>query len=503
MQHNDTGSGVLSLPPCLVRGEGATQALAEDIAMVAAPGWVIALEGDLGAGKSTFARAFIRALARDPALDVPSPTYTLVQRYEEAQPPVLHADLYRLSDPGEMLELGIDDPDDAAIRLIEWPQNAGRGAFPGALTLALAMQGADARLATFSGQQALLDQIARTSAVRAFLADAGYASAHRQRLQGDASTRRYERLANEPLILMDAARRPDGPIVRDGKPYSQLVHLAESVHAFAAVGTALRERGFAAPAIHHADLDAGLLLLEDLGSQTIVQADGAPDPARYQAAAQLLAHLHGHGWPDDLPIPGGGVHTLHRYNADVFLTEIALLPDWYVPHRGVDASDFDRQGFFEAWRTVLAPLDQEPATLTLRDYHSPNIIWRPGHTGINRLGLIDHQDAMLGPPAYDLASLVQDARVTIPTDLQEALLAAYCEASRADLDAVKARMTIMAGQRNSKILGIFARLNARDGKPGYLRHLPRVEGYMRQLLDHRVLAPLKPFYDLLLPGQES
>lgn len=485
--------------PLALEGEQATQALANDVAMVAAPGWVIRLEGDLGAGKTTFARAFIRALAKDPGFEVPSPTYTLVQRYDEIAPQVLHADLYRLGDPSEMVELGLDDPDDPAIRLVEWPGNAGENAFPGAITLSLVNDGEHARTAQFTGPQHALDRLERSLAIRDLLTTTGKADATRQRLMGDASTRRYERLADKPLIIMDAPRMPDGPVVRDGKPYSQLVHLAESVHAFAAVGEALRGHGFAAPAIYGNDLDAGLLLIEDLGGETILNDDGTPHAQRYRASAELLAALHAKQWPADLPVPSGGTHHLHRYDSDVFLTEITLCPDWYVTHRGVQIDDFDRDGFLAAWARVLAPLDEEPATLTLRDYHSPNIIWRPHETGTNRLGLIDHQDALLGPPAYDIASLVQDARVTIPPALQADLLAAYCTASGADADSVQARFTVMAAQRNTKILGIFARLNARDNKPGYLKHLPRVEGYMRQLLAHPILTDLKPFYDQLLP----
>lgn len=493
----------------LLQGDEATAQLAQDLAMVAEPGWVIALEGDLGVGKTTFARAFIRTLAGDPHLEVPSPTYTLVQRYDEAEPAVLHADLYRLTNPDEMIELGLDDADDPAIRLIEWPGNAGEGAFPGALTLKLDMaSNGTARTAEFCGPQALLARVDRTLGIRRFLEASGHGDGQRSRLQGDASTRRYERFEPGSLVLMDAARQPDGPIIRDGKPYSQLVHLAESVHAFTAVGTALCDKGFAAPVIEAGDLDAGLLLIENLGSNTILLPDGSPDPARYRAAVDVLGAMHMHSWKADLPIGDGTTHHVYRYDSDVFLTEIALLPDWYVEHRGVDTGDFDRDGFFAAWRTALAPLEEAPRTLTLRDYHSPNIIWRGDKTGHERIGLIDHQDALLGPFAYDVAALIQDARVTISPQLQEDLLQHYCKARLAvdatfDQEALIQSFALMAAQRNSKILGIFARLNARDGKPAYLKHLPRIETYMQQLLEHDVLSPLRPYYDQLLPKKAS
>lgn len=499
--------------PFLLEGDEATGRLAQDLAMVAEPGWVIRLDGDLGAGKTTFARAFIRALADDPGLDVPSPTYTLVQRYDEADPAVLHADLYRLTDPDEMIELGLDDPEDPAIRLIEWPNNAGSDAFPGALTLTLSVvQGGTARKVGFDGPNAMMGRIARSLAIRQFLAGAGQGEGQRSRLQGDASSRRYERLnlgdAQAPLIVMDSPALPPGPVIQDGKTYIQLVHTATSVHAYVAIANALRERGFTTPHIHAQDLSAGLLLIEDMGRDGILLSDGSPDPERYAATTELLAHLPAQDWPDDLPVGDGTSHHLHTYDRDVLLTEITLLPDWYLSHRRIDASAFDRQAFLAIWRDCLKPLEHEPATLTLRDVHSPNLIWRAGQEGLNRLALLDFQDALLGPPAYDIAALVQDARVTMPHALQQQVLERYC-AARLALDPAFDRATftgafaLMAAQRASKILGIFARLDVRDGKPGYLKHLPRIETYMRQLLDHQVLAPLKPFYDQLLPEPDS
>ncbi|MBV6657393.1 MAG: tRNA (adenosine(37)-N6)-threonylcarbamoyltransferase complex ATPase subunit type 1 TsaE [Devosiaceae bacterium] len=499
--------------------------------MAARPGWVVLLEGDVGAGKTTFARAFIRALAGDATLEVPSPTYTLVQRYDETAPAVLHSDLYRLLYPSELTELGLDDPDDPAIRLIEWPQNAGEGAFPDALTLTLDMEGQDARAAHLSGPDEAMAEIAHSLSARAMLDGAGHSLADRFRFQGDASVRRYERIDTETEtgtgnhMLMDAPRQPDGPAVRDGKPYSQLVHLAESVHAFMAVSQALTKGGFAAPAILADRRDEGLLLIEDIGSGSVLDDEGVPIPERYEAAAELLASLHAKAWPDVLDLDrtiveqnrairpdspaSADTHRLHPYDTDVFLTEIELCQHWYLPHRsdGVETSQVvDIEAFVSTWRALLAPLEDQPRTLTLRDFHSPNIIWRDDQKGIARVGIIDHQDALMGPPAYDVASLVQDARVTIEPDLQDKVLSAY-KAARAeqapafDESAFDTAFALMALQRNTKILGIFARLNARDGKPHYLKHLPRIEAYCRQVLKHETLAPLRPFYADILPPE--
>jgi tRNA threonylcarbamoyl adenosine modification protein YjeE len=395
--------------------------------MVAAPGWVIRLDGDLGAGKTTFARAFIRALAKDASLEVPSPTYTLVQRYDEADPPVLHADLYRLSDPSEMVELGLEDEDDPAIRLIEWPDQAGAGAFADAITLYFAMEGEQARTLRFGGPEALLKRIERSRAIRAFLGTANRADATRQRLLGDASTRRYERLADEPLIVMDAARQPDGPVVQpDTGNVQQAANPTASWSIWPKAFTLLwrSERPCGTRVLPHRRSMPPIWMpgsccstIWGRGPLSMRRAIRSPSVTKQRWSCWPLSM--GASWPESLPVPGDGAHTLHRYDLPVFLTEISLCPDWYVPHRGVEADDFDRAGFFAAWQRLLAPLEDEPHTLTIRDYHSPNIIWQPDASGSDRIGLIDFQDALLGPPAYDIASLVFDARVTVPTDLQD------------------------------------------------------------------------------------
>ena len=161
--------------------------------------------------------------------------------------------------------------------------------------------------------------------------------------------------------------------------------------------------------------------------------------------------------------------------------------------------------FVNLWRHSLIEVAAAAPTWTLRDYHSPNLLWLEGRAGIARVGIIDFQDCVLGHPAYDMASLGQDARVTVPDDLELKLLAYYAKLRR-DADAafdmagfVKA-YSILAAQRATKVLGIFARLDQRDGKPQYLTHLPRVEAYLRKSLRHPALAEVKAWYESNLPG---
>ncbi|MEO3387113.1 tRNA (adenosine(37)-N6)-threonylcarbamoyltransferase complex ATPase subunit type 1 TsaE [Mesorhizobium sp. CAU 1741] len=481
--------------------EAATNRLGDDIAAMLKPGDLLALVGDLGMGKSTLARAIIRGLAGDQALEVPSPTFTLVQAYE-TRIPVKHVDLYRLASADEVEELGIfDAPGETAV-LVEWPERAWE-ALPGERVVVRLSEHGAGRRAEIEAEPDFMERLDRSLAIRAFLDMAGMGGAHRRFLVGDASTRAYEIVeasSGEPLILMNAPPRPDGPPIRDGKPYSRIAHLAETVVPFVAIAQALCEEGFAAPQIPAADLENGILLVENLGWEGVLDADGQPIAERYLAAAELLAELHGRTWPAQIEVDDAITHTIPPYDHGAMAIETELLTDWYLPHAtGKQPDAAQRDAFGAGWRRMFDILDGTEKSLVLRDFHSPNIIWRRERTGHDRIGLIDFQDAMIGPSAYDVASLAMDARVTIPTQLERQIVAAYCEARREqgrgfDRDRFGAAYAIMAAQRNSKILGIFVRLNVRDGKPGYLRHLPRIRDYVVRAFEHPVLEPLRDIY---------
>ncbi len=478
--------------------EAATARLGADLAAAARAGDVLLLKGELGAGKTTLARGFIRAISGDGGLDVPSPTFTLVQTYQ-ARIPVAHLDLYRIGDPGEVEELGLFDEADQSVTLVEWPDRAA-GRLPGdPATIELSHRG-DGRRAEISGPDAVMARIRRSLAIRKFLAEAGRPEAQRAFLLGDASTRAYETVDADPVrILMNAPRLPDGPPIRDGKPYSQIAHLAESVVAFVAIDKALLANGFRAPRIEAQDLDQGLLLIEHLGIGTVLDRNGEPVAERYAAAAETLAAMHRATWARDMEAAPGAVHHLPAYDREALAIETELVLDWYMPGvMGRPASDRDRAEYRAAWAGVFERLEHAEKSLVLRDYHSPNIIWRGALNGTDRIGIIDFQDGLWGPSAYDVASLAQDARVTIPRPLERQILDAYRAARRAhggfDEAAFDEAYAIMAAQRNSKILGIFVRLNMRDGKPSYLKHLPRIRDYVGRALAHPALAQVRAFY---------
>ncbi|MFA6265923.1 MAG: tRNA (adenosine(37)-N6)-threonylcarbamoyltransferase complex ATPase subunit type 1 TsaE [Pseudolabrys sp.] len=492
--------------------EPATRRLAVAIANLIEPGNTITLSGDLGAGKSAFARAFIRHLAGDDETEVPSPTFTLMQSYDLPRFALVHADLYRLSGPDELAELGFDDEAALTVMLIEWPDRA-RGHLPeDRIDVALALdagRGDTFRHCEVTGFGKLAPRVERIAAVRKFLDDAGFGEAGRTRMQGDASSRMYERLTRDgaTYILMNAPRRPDGPPVLDGKPYSAIAHLAEDVTPFIAMANALRAEGFSAPEILDADREAGLIILEDLGLQTAVTADPpAPVEERYAIAADLLAALHRAPKRDVLPVVPGVTYRVPRFDMNAMLIEVSLLVDWFLPFSGVTPDAALRAEYRVLWRDMLQPALDAAPTWMMRDYHSPNIVWLPERDGIRRIGLLDFQDAVMGPAAYDLASLLQDARVDVPEAMEIALLTRYVRA-RGDEPGFDAQQfahlyALMAAQRASKILGIFARLDRRDGKPQYLRHLPRVWTYLQRSLAHPALAPLAAWYRNNIPAPD-
>ena len=481
----------------------ATVLFGQDIAAALRDGDVLALKGDLGAGKTTLARGLIRALAADPQLEVPSPTFTLVQCYE-TRVPVLHFDLYRLSSVDELDELGFDEAGKTGIAIVEWPEKAGGHLPAETIFLTLEHEGAGHR-ATLSGPAAALARIERSLAARDFLDRTGNGDADRALFSGDASARSYETVSaggSPPRILMNSPRLVLGPPVRDGKPYAEIAHTAQTVAAFVAIARMLKQGGVTVPEIFEQDLEQGFLLIENLGDGNFLDAAGQPVPEHLKAAARLLAEMHGKDWPEEFEAAPGIIHRIPPFDRDAMMIEVELLLDWYVPAAfGKPANDEERRAFASAWNGVFDRLEDKEKGFVHRDFQSPNIVWRENRSGRDRLGIVDFQDALIGPTAYDVASIALDARVTMTPELEKTTVDAYVAARQArsgfDVENFAEAYAIMAAQRNSKILGIFVRLHRRDGKPQYLKHLPRIRDYLRRVLMHPSLAELRALYERL------
>ncbi len=316
-------------------------------------------------------------------------------------------------------------------------------------------------------ESAMVPDMTPPPAARGFLAMHGWGAANIVPLAGDASFRRYFRVvdAGRTAVLMDAP-----PPHEDPRPF---VDIARWLH----------ERGFAAPAIHALDLNEGLVLIEDFGDDRMREAIDV-DPARalslYTSAVDILIGLHQQ--------PQG---VLPPYDRAVLHREANLLTEWYCPAVGIDV---DQAGYNAAWDAVFdVALADVPVTV-LRDYHAENLMLIEGC----RLGLLDFQDALAGHPAYDLVSLLQDARRDVEPEIERAMLAHYTATTGAD-SAFDAAYHVLGAQRNAKIIGIFTRLWQRDGKPRYPTLCPRVWRYLEQDLAHPALAPVAAWFDAQVP----
>lgn len=488
-----------------------TEAFGRTLALFARPGQAILLSGELGSGKSVLARALIRALAPDvPDLDVPSPTFTLIQTYAETRIPVAHADLYRIAGKSEADELGLDELSRDHLLVVEWPERIGSALTHDTLHIALTGSGRT-RMAAVRAEGAWAAALARSAEIEGFLEASGWGKAERRFLEGDASFRRYETLTRgaDRAILMDMPARPDGPPVKNGLPYSAIAHLAEDIGAVLAVSRHLKHAGYSAPETFAADRRRGLAIVEDLGrgvfGQMTVEGRDMREPRR--AAVELLADMAHRDWPDRADIPGDGIHHLARYDREAQMIEVELLAEWFWPLRRGSAMPAPlRRDFEAAWRGLLPLADPVRPVWTLRDFHSPNLIWLARRSGLARVGLIDTQDCVLGHPAYDLVSFLQDARLDVPETVETELFAHYCTCRNAQGDfdraGFAAAYAVLGAQRATKILGIFARLSTRDGKHGYLGHIPRVSSYLERNLRHEALSDLRSWFGLHLPQQD-
>lgn len=366
---------------------------------------------------------------------------------------------------------------------------------------------------------------ARRQAMRDFLSASGWGDAVVTPLPGDASTRRYARLARggEVAMLMDQPQDAEPPVAPpDATPearralgYNAVARLAGADCArFAAAADYLRGLGLAAPIIHAADMNQGFAILEDLGDDLfadVLAADG-DEPALYNAAVEVLARLHAPGAPLFLPPPAATRASLplplHVFDETALIAETDLLVEWFLPLAlGRKAADDEVAEHRALWRAVLRNLDHGRRVFVHRDYHAQNLLWLPQRSGVARVGLIDFQDAVAGSPAYDLVSLIEDARRDVSPAAAAAATAHYLETMRRqgtplDEAAFRHEMAVMAAQRNAKIVGIFARLYRRDRKARYLALLPRVWGHLGRDLAHPALADLRAWYDRVIPADK-
>jgi aminoglycoside/choline kinase family phosphotransferase len=351
---------------------------------------------------------------------------------------------------------------------------------------------------------------------RAFLTAAGLADAQAERMPGDASTRSYTRLHRPgaaPLILMDAPKaeesppcgRADTPEQRQAAGYNALQRLAACrIDAFVGAGLYLRSLGLSAPEIVAFDVESGFAVLEDLGQGLFARRieDGEPPKPFYDAAIDVLIRLHAEPAPRELPVPGHAPWPLLTYDALALKTATDLLPAW-LPKLAPSLTFNDAA--LATWDALWAPIhargEAGANAFAHRDYHAENLIWLDEREGLARVGLLDFQDAVLAHPAWDLAALLQDARRDVAPELEAAMLDRYLDAGlHVDRAAFLSDYAALATLNNARVVGIFARLIARDDKPRYRAFLPRMWRLLDRNLAHPDLAELKAWFDQHVPA---
>ncbi len=463
-------------------------------------GDIVFLKGDLGTGKTTMARGIIRTLCGHNTA-VPSPTFTLVQKYQASGLDILHADLYRLNEPEEVYELDLFSHHESLV-LLEWGEmledSAMRSIFVDKINIDFKEQDGG-RLVMLSGSAHFMARLAsyqtfyeRSQAAKVFIEKAGFGKARRNIVAGDASGRRYERLQTTngaDVIFMDWPQ--DGAFNK----YARQVKLGEQTQSFVAIAGYLNGIGLGAPEIYERDLAQGFMLLEDFGSVSLtdlIDTQSASLPVVYGEAIEVLAQLHATCPEQKLNIEGVS-HQLSLMDRQVMAYEVELFCEWYVPHCGKSLKSAARVQWQLIWQKLFARLEAAalPRVLVLRDFHSPNIIWRDDAQAAARIGLIDVQDALIGSPIYDLVSLLQDARRNVPLKQLERSYQQYLASTGFDTHSVNCHYHILSAQRNLRICGVFARLAMRDGRTEYLKHLPRVLAYIELALEHPDLHELK------------
>jgi N-acetylmuramate 1-kinase len=309
-----------------------------------------------------------------------------------------------------------------------------------------------------------------------FLAANGWGGAEILPLAGDASFRRYFRIVDDgrQAVLMDAP-----PPHEDPRPFISVAEYLTGI-------------GLSAPRIFARDLNHGLLLIEDFGSirmREFVDADISRETEIYQGVVDVLIDLHRHA-------PLGGLNT---HGLDQWLDEVGLFTEWYCPALGIDV---DVAGFRQAWHDVLGPIDALGQSVTeLRDYHAENIMLIKDREGVGHFGLLDFQDALIGHPAYDLVSMLEDARRDVTPSVERAMLDRYMTATDQG-NAFEAAYWALGAQRNTRILGVFVRLWKRDGKPHYTSFQSRMWGLLERNLMQSGIEPVRAWFDANLPPEK-
>ena len=489
--------------------EKQTTDLAASIAKYIVAGDIIRLQGDLGAGKSVFARAVVRGL-HSKAEHIPSPTFTILQTYDDTRLPVVHVDLYRIEDESEVEFLELQPWIKHGVTLVEWPENAPNW-FPesradnlfeaptetdngSTLTVKISQQDDGGRVFELSGGKSwqqrlsLIDESLRRPSTpqgrKRFVEQAlgkGYVITP---VSADASFRSYWRVKTEegPKIVMDSP-----PPLEDVKPVIKMTHFLEGA-------------GVRVPHIYAKDEKLGYLLQEDFGDTTLldaVQNKGYDLEKWYEKAVDILIHM---ALSDPAPV--------RQYSHADLWSEAARFTDWYLPQATGHATfTADRQQFHDIWLPLFDKIMDVPKTTTFWDYHAANLMVlekEPGDS-IDCLGVIDFQDARVGPVSYDLSMLLQDVRFAIPDDLEQHLIQRFVDGlgGLVTMEKFMESYELVNLQRTMKIIGGFTRVAKRDGKDSYLKFMPRCWEIVDRAIQNPATTEVQAFLARTMPARRA
>ncbi len=486
-----------------------TENLATKIAKYIVAGDIIRLTGDLGVGKSVFARSIIKALGHK-GKHIPSPTFTLIQAYDDTRLPVAHIDLYRIESQDEVEEIGVECWLDNGLIIVEWPEKA-LNWFPeqkpdlldfhimemdnsGTLTVHIEQGEGEERKITISGgdswnRRLSLIEGAYTRPVtnegrQEFVAKCGFRNHVISPVSADASFRSYWRI-NTPdgcRVIMDSP-----PPIENVEPVIKMTRYFEKI-------------GVHVPHIYEKDEENGYLLLEDFGNTTVrdgILNHNKPLEPWYYKSVDVLAHLATQPLPD-----------IRQYTKKALWSEVSRFIDWYLPcARSHATHTADRRAFKEMWEPLFDKILDVPQTTVLWDYHADNLMMLcdgEPREGLEDIGVIDFQDARIGPVSYDMSMLLQDVRFEIPKALEQKLLQYFIN-SQDCLDEEKFLQSyrLINLQRTLKIIGGFTRLHFRDGKDNYLQYLPRCWQIVDEALEDPLCREIKTFMQGIVPSHRN